>query len=125
MGNFSQLSGPIKSSFTTLKFIPTLPRCWYYSKKGLVDVTPLSLPGYQPNLPVLQHMYLKSKLNNKRQNELIPYNDCLYRNMYRYEYIALLDIDEVILPLRHTSWAEMMEAVVAASLQAKNETRAS
>jgi hypothetical protein len=39
--------------------------------------------GYQPNLPGLQHMYLKSKLNNKRQNELIPYNDCLYRNMYR------------------------------------------
>lgn len=55
----------------------------YYSKKGLVDVTPISLPGYQPNLPVLQHMYLKSKLNNKRQNELIPYNDCLYRNLYR------------------------------------------
>jgi hypothetical protein len=39
--------------------------------------------GYQPNLPGLQHMYLKNKLNNKRQNELIPYNDCLYRNMYR------------------------------------------
>jgi hypothetical protein len=49
----------------------------------MVDVTPISLPGYQPNLPVLQHMYLKSKLTNKRQNELIPYNDCLYRNMYR------------------------------------------
>ena len=47
-------------------------------------MTPISLPGYQPNLPVLQHMYLKSKLNNKRQNELIPYNDCLYRNLYRY-----------------------------------------
>ena len=44
---------------------------------------------------MLQHLYLKSKTNNKRQNELIPYNDCLYRNMYRYEYIALLDIDEV------------------------------
>ena len=55
----------------------------HYSSKGFVDVTPISLPGYQPNLPVLQHMYLKSKLNNKRQNELIPYNDCLYRNMYR------------------------------------------
>ena len=55
----------------------------YYTSKDMVDVTPISLPGYQPNLPVLQHMYLKSKLNNKRQNELIPYNDCLYRNMYR------------------------------------------
>ena len=55
----------------------------YYTEKNIVDVTPISLPGYQPNLPYLQHMYLKSKLNNKRQNELIPYNDCLYRNIYR------------------------------------------
>jgi len=97
----------------------------YYSAKGMVDVTPISLPGYQPNLPVLQHMYLKSKLNNKRQNELIPYNDCLYRNMYRYEYIALLDIDEVIMPIKHNNWADMMEEAVKSSLKVKNETRAS
>eukprot|EP00092_Neocalanus_flemingeri_P040314 GFUD01043909.1.p1 GENE.GFUD01043909.1~~GFUD01043909.1.p1 ORF type:complete len:570 (+),score=158.65 GFUD01043909.1:188-1897(+) len=97
----------------------------YYTSKGLVDVTPISLPGYQPNLPVLQHMYLKSKLNNKRQNELIPYNDCLYRNMYRYEYIALLDIDEVIMPIKHNNWADMMEEAVKSSLKVKNETRAS
>jgi len=97
----------------------------YYSKAGLVDVTPISLPGYQPNLPVLQHMYLKSKLNNKRQNELIPYNDCLYRNLYRYDYIALLDIDEVITPIKHSNWADMMEEVVQTSLKVKNETRAS
>jgi len=95
------------------------------SSLGLVDVTPISLPGYQPNLPVLQHMYLKSKLNNKRQNELIPYNDCLYRNMYRYEYIALLDIDEVIMPIKHNNWADMMEEAVKSSLKVKNETRAS
>ena len=43
---------------------------------------------------MLQHLFLIAKRNHKRQNELIPYNDCLYRNMYRYEYIALLDIDE-------------------------------
>eukprot|EP00092_Neocalanus_flemingeri_P043557 GFUD01048031.1.p1 GENE.GFUD01048031.1~~GFUD01048031.1.p1 ORF type:complete len:579 (+),score=143.04 GFUD01048031.1:84-1820(+) len=97
----------------------------HYSSLGLVDVTPISLPGYQPNLPVLQHMYLKSKLNNKRQNELIPYNDCLYRNMYRYEYIALLDIDEVIMPIKHNNWADMMEEAVKSSLKVKNETRAS
>eukprot|EP00092_Neocalanus_flemingeri_P000504 GFUD01000535.1.p1 GENE.GFUD01000535.1~~GFUD01000535.1.p1 ORF type:complete len:579 (-),score=145.76 GFUD01000535.1:297-2033(-) len=97
----------------------------HYSSLGLVDVTPISLPGYQPNLPVLQHMYLKSKLNNKRQNELIPYNDCLYRNMYRYEYIALLDIDEVIMPIKHNNWADMMKEVITTSMKVKNETRAS
>merc|ERR1712080_724094 len=56
---------------------------------------------------------------------LIPYNDCLYRNMYRYEYVALLDIDEVIMPIKHNNWAEMMEEAVKASLKVKNETRAS
>jgi len=65
----------------------------YYVKKGMVHMTPMSLPGHQPNIKVLQHLYLKSKINNKRQNELIPYNDCLYRNIYQYKYIALLDID--------------------------------
>ncbi|QQP41199.1 Putative LOC100164358 [Caligus rogercresseyi] len=73
----------------------------------------------------LQHLYLKSKLTNKRQNELIPYNDCLYRNMYRYEYIALLDIDEVITPIKHSSWSEMMKYVRTSALAIKNETRAS
>lgn len=97
----------------------------YMVKEGKVDLTPISLPGYQPNMQILQHLYLKSKLNNKRQNELIPYNDCLYRNMYRYEYIALLDIDEVIVPKQQDGWAAMMEDVVKASLKVKNETRAS
>ena len=43
----------------------------------------------------------------------------------RYEYIALLDIDEVIMPLKHDNWADMMEEVIKGSLKIKNETRAS
>ena len=97
----------------------------HFAKVGKVDLTPISLPGYQPNIGMLQHLYLKSKLNHKRQNELIPYNDCLYRNMYRYEYVALLDIDEVIMPMRRRNWAQLMDDVVEASLKVKNETRAS
>jgi len=44
---------------------------------------------------------------------------------HRYEYVALLDIDEVIMPIKHNNWAEMMDEVVKASLKVKNETRAS
>ena len=97
----------------------------YYVKKGKVDLTPISLPGHQPNVKILQHLYLKSKTNNKRQNELIPYNDCLYRNIYRYKYVALLDIDEVILPKSRHTWAELMQDVEKVSLKVKNESRAS
>lgn len=97
----------------------------YYEKRNKVHVTPLTLPGGQPNIPGFQHMYLMKKINNKRQNELIPYNDCLYRNLYTYKYIALLDIDEVIMPLNAMSWEDLMDTVESKSLAIKNETRAS
>ena len=52
--------------------------------------------------------------------------DCLYRNLYHYKYIALLDIDEVIMPLGNTSnWAELMAKVEEVSLGVRNHTRAS
>ncbi|KAM3911544.1 beta-1,4-galactosyltransferase galt-1-like [Leptodactylus fuscus] len=36
-------------------------------------------------------------------------NDCIYRNMYRSKYIALNDIDELIIPIIHKDWPEMIE----------------
>uniref|UniRef100_A0A131YJ70 Glycosyltransferase family 92 protein n=1 Tax=Rhipicephalus appendiculatus TaxID=34631 RepID=A0A131YJ70_RHIAP len=97
----------------------------YYQQKGLVELTPITLPGGQPNLPGLRHNFLSMKLTHKRQNELIPYNDCLYRNLYSYEYIVLLDIDEVVMPVQHHTWKELMNDVVPMALQQKNYTRAS
>jgi hypothetical protein len=41
--------------------------------------------------------------------ELIDYNDCLYRNLYNYEYIAIIDIDEVIVPVNAYNWSELIE----------------
>jgi hypothetical protein len=55
----------------------------HYSGTGQVEVTPLTLPYHLPGLPGLTHQYLKARVTSKRQNELIPYNDCFYRNMYR------------------------------------------
>jgi hypothetical protein len=97
----------------------------YYKQLDRVDVTPLSLPGGQPNVPGFQHIYLVKNLNTKRQNELIPYNDCLYRNLYTYEYIALLDIDEVIMPVNTMSWQELMDVVLPKARPENNETRSS
>lgn len=97
----------------------------FYQKEGLVEMTKITLPGNLPNLPGFRHLYLKKKLTDKRQNELIPYNDCLYRNLYSYEYLTLLDIDEVIMPLKHPNWSDMMDEVLKLSLTEKNYTRAS
>ena len=83
----------------------------YYAEDGFVDLTRLQLPGSQPNSGLLRHLYFKHKVTNKRQNELIPYNDCLYRNIDRFDHVALLDIDEVVVPLLHDSYAGLIRSV--------------
>ena len=56
----------------------------HYSRQGKVDLRSFSLAGHQPNLPGLTHLYLKAYIGVNMQSELVPYNDCFYRNMYRY-----------------------------------------
>lgn len=86
-----------------------------------VHITPLSLPGSQPNVPFLQHFYLATRVNQKRHNEVIPYNDCFYKHMYEYKYIALLDIDEVIVPISNTTWREVMDLVLQKATSDKKQ----
>ncbi|XP_040298412.1 beta-1,4-galactosyltransferase galt-1-like isoform X1 [Bufo bufo] len=40
-------------------------------------------------------------------------NDCIYRNMYRSKYIALNDIDELIIPIVHKDWPEMLDYLLS------------
>lgn len=118
--------GADKIFFYELQVHPNISKVLrYYERQGRVSVTPLTLPGGQPNVPGFQHLYLVRKVNHKRQNELIPYNDCLYKNLYTYKYIALLDVDEVIMPINTASWKELMDIVERKSLEIRNETRAS
>uniref|UniRef100_A0A2H1WBD4 Glycosyltransferase family 92 protein n=1 Tax=Spodoptera frugiperda TaxID=7108 RepID=A0A2H1WBD4_SPOFR len=108
-----RLLGADKIFFYELQVHPNITKVLdHYVQQGTVTVTPVTLPGGQPNLPGLQHMYLKKKLTHKRQMELIPYNDCLYRHMYEYRWLALLDIDEVIVPLEDGDWASLMKRVL-------------
>ncbi|KAI1280351.1 hypothetical protein HDE_13834 [Halotydeus destructor] len=121
-----KLVGASKVFFYDLEVHPNITKVLdYYTTTGLVEVTKITLAGNQPNLPGFRHLYLKNKLTNKRQNELIPYNDCLYRNLYSYDYLALLDIDEIITPIQHDNWAQLMDQVQRLSLAEKNYTRAS
>lgn len=120
------LLGADKVFFYQLQVHPNITKVLqHYEARGKVSVTPLTLPGGQPNAPAFQHLYLTKKTNNKRQNELIPYNDCLYKNLYSYEYIALLDIDEVIMPVKDADWSELMNRVIPMSQASQGTPKAS
>lgn len=84
------------------------------------------MPGDLPNQPFFRHQYIKRNLSQKRRNELISYNDCYYRfnlnyyfiiyyifkiffrHIYNYNYVLIIDIDEVVVPLKTLLWSTML-----------------
>ncbi len=43
--------------------------------------------------------------------ELLAIRDCVYRNMHRVKYLAMTDIDEVIVPQSHTNIIDMVSSI--------------
>ncbi|KAH8269898.1 hypothetical protein KR044_007152 [Drosophila immigrans] len=81
----------------------------YYQRSGFLDLRPLTMANGMPQLRHYQHMLIHSRQLVKRLNELIPYNDCFYRNMYQHDYMVNVDIDEVIMPQgAMRTWQEIM-----------------
>lgn len=39
--------------------------------------------------------------------QLVLISDCLYRSMYEVQYLVMMDLDEMILPVRHNDWTEL------------------
>ncbi|XP_016403314.1 uncharacterized protein LOC107736408, partial [Sinocyclocheilus rhinocerous] len=78
----------------------------YYEKKGFVEIIPWTIK---------KHIKVSRGWNiNKSPGQLQYYgqipalNDCVYRYMYQSRYVALHDLDELILPLKLKSWTELL-----------------
>ncbi|CAI2348981.1 unnamed protein product [Caenorhabditis sp. 36 PRJEB53466] len=80
----------------------------YYEKKGKLEVVPLTLPSGNPNDPLKRSAFLKTNRPQKRRHELLPYNDCFYRHIYTHKYVLIIDIDEVIVPIKHDNYGDML-----------------
>lgn len=116
------LLGAEKIFFYELQVHPNIRKMLeHYEREGRVEVIQTKLPGGKPNIPGLQHIYLQHRPNQKRQHEVIAYNDCLYKNMYQYEFLVLLDIDEVIMPTNDIfDWHQLADVLLE---KAKAEER--
>lgn len=76
----------------------------YYSSRGEVDVTEVTVPGPDFNIPILQFIYLMGNYPQDRAflnfNAWIHWQDCLYRNIYRYvelSFIVYWEIQDICL----------------------------
>jgi hypothetical protein len=61
-----------------------------YVKQGRLTLLPWQLP-------------MMSQREIRTEGLFAALNDCLYRNMYHYGYVALIDLDEYIVPRRNDS----------------------
>ena len=53
---------------------------------------------------------------------MIATNDCLYRNMDKYDYILHIDRDEVVVPKSYNTYQEFLKSVLAPNLDNKYES---
>ncbi|KAF7637507.1 Glycosyltransferase family 92 protein, partial [Meloidogyne graminicola] len=73
-----------------------------------VDLVNIELPGNSPNQPMSQQNFILRNRQQKRRNELVPLNDCFYRYSSTHHFVLIIDTDELIIPLLHKNWQEML-----------------
>lgn len=69
----------------------------YYRKRNIVSVLPWRLDSR-----------LKKKKQLHYNGQSVNIQDCLYRNMFSTHYLAFMDIDELIVPRKHSKWFSMI-----------------
>ncbi|XP_028321211.1 uncharacterized protein LOC114474848 isoform X2 [Gouania willdenowi] len=78
----------------------------YYTHKGLVEVIPWTLSKF---LNVSRGwLPLHGPGDIHYFGQIPALNDCLYRYMYKSKWIAMHDLDELILPQSVDSWLELL-----------------
>ncbi|XP_069097806.1 glycosyltransferase family 92 protein F49C12.5-like [Pleurodeles waltl] len=81
----------------------------YYISEGTVEVIPWPIDLY---LDVSSNWHFRMEPYPRDlgyYGQLATLNDCVYRNMYSSKYVVINDLDEIIVPKKHTNWADMMD----------------
>ncbi|XP_011402537.1 PREDICTED: uncharacterized protein LOC105311971 [Amphimedon queenslandica] len=57
------------------------------------------------------HKGFKEKDTLHYYGEILAIHDCYYRNLHRVNYLAMLDLDEVIVSRTHSDWHQMLHEI--------------
>ena len=73
-----------------------------YEAEGAAEVfkwdIPVQVDSEDPRVEVEIHYF----------GQLAAMNDCLYRNMFKSRWVVFLDLDEMLVPLMHDNWLNML-----------------
>lgn len=63
----------------------------------------------KPTIEILPwNLRMRSQKEIRTEGLFAALNDCLYRTMYRYKYLALVDLDEFIVPRHNDTLIELI-----------------
>ncbi|XP_013415345.1 beta-1,4-galactosyltransferase galt-1 [Lingula anatina] len=72
----------------------------FYEKQGKIEVVPWDIPVSEEE----EVWYY---------GQLLTINDCLYRNMFHFNYTAFYDLDELLVPRNASNWHAMLSQLPA------------
>lgn len=78
----------------------------YYIKQNFVELIPWNVKSYIEVSKGWKKSISSGELHYYGQ--IAALNDCVYRYMYQSRYVALQDLDEIILPMNLKNWTELL-----------------
>ena len=60
---------------------------------------------------ILRNWHWPTEMDLIYYGQNLAINECLYNNMYSTKYLVLTDLDEFIIPLKHTGWNDLVKSV--------------
>ena len=78
------------------------PYIQYYQRLGVVEVLPWNIPWQDKDNKRIHD-------NIHYFGEVVALNECMYRNMYRTQFLSMTDLDEVVVPKTFDDWGTLMK----------------
>ncbi|XP_067245678.1 uncharacterized protein [Chanodichthys erythropterus] len=84
----------------------------HYETEGILEIVSWPIDKFLNPSPGWNFKEFKGDLHYYGQ--LVTLNECIYRNMYQSRYVLLNDIDEIIMPYKHTNLPSLMKDLQSA-----------